>query len=82
MQPLVAVFDGCILYPEFLRNFLVHLAVHGRRRNVLHAKWTDRIHREWIRAVLRQRPDLNRARLARTRRLMDESVPGSRVRGY
>jgi hypothetical protein len=82
MQPLFAVYDACILYPEFLRNLLVHLSVHGRRRKVLRAKWTGRIHREWIRAVLRQRPDLNRARLARTRRLMDQHVRGSRVRGY
>ena len=35
-----------------------------------------------MRAVLRQRPDLTRAQLTRTRRLMDQHVRGSRVTGY
>src|SRR5262245_43951778 len=81
MEPLVAVYDACVLYPNFLRDFLVRLAIHGRRRGVMRAKWTGRIHREWVRAVLRGRPDLREA-LRRTRRLMDLHVRGCRVRGY
>lgn len=81
MGPLVAVYDACVLYSNFLRDFLVRLAIHGRGQGVLRAKWTGRIHREWIRAVLRQRPEL-RAALLRTRRLMDRHVLGCRVRGY
>ena len=81
MEPLVAVYDACVLYPNFLRDFLVRLAIHGRGQGVLRVKWTGRIHREWIRAVLRQRPGL-RAALRRTRQLMDRHVRGCRVRGY
>src|SRR3954465_4659839 len=81
MEPLVAVYDACVLYPNFLRDFLVRLAIHGQGKGVLRAKWTGRIHREWMRAVLRQRPDLRPA-LQRTRRLMDRHVRGCRVRGY
>ncbi len=81
MQPLVAVYDACVLYPNFLRDFLVRLAVHGRGQGVLRVKWTGRIHREWMRAVLRQRPELHTA-LRRTRLLMDRHVRGCRVRGY
>jgi hypothetical protein len=81
MEPIIAVYDACVLYPNFLRDFLVRLAVHGRGRGILRAKWTGRIHREWIRAVLRQRPEL-RAALRRTRQLMDRHVRGCRVRGY
>src|SRR5262245_19867995 len=81
MHPLIAVYDACVLYPAFLRDFLVRLAIHGRAQGWLRAKWTGRIHREWMRAVLRQRPEL-RAALLRTRRLMDEHVRGCRVRGY
>lgn len=29
---LIAVYDACVLYPAFLRDFLVWLAVAGRRR--------------------------------------------------
>lgn len=81
MEPLVAVYDACVLYPNFLRDFLVRLAIHGRRQGVLRVKWTGRIHHEWIRAVLRQRPEL-RSALLRTRRLMDQHVRGCRVYGY
>jgi hypothetical protein len=81
MEPLVAVYDACVLYPSFLRDFLVRLAVNGRRQGVLRAKWTGRIHREWIRAVLRI-PGGQRAALLRTRRLMDQHVLGCRVHGY
>ncbi len=82
MDSLIAVYDACVLYPDFLRNLLVRLAIHGRRQGLFRAKWTGRIHREWIHAVLRQRPDLDRANLLRTRRLMDRHVLGCRVRGY
>jgi hypothetical protein len=82
MQPLVAVYDACVLYPAFLRDFLVRLAIHGQRGGVLRAKWTGRIHGEWIRAVLRERPSLPRGELLRTRRLMDQHVRGCRVHGY
>ncbi len=81
MDPLVVVYDACVLYPNFLRDFLIRLAIHGRRRGVLRVKWTGRIHREWMRAVLRQRPGL-RSALLRTRRLMDQHVRGCRVHGY
>jgi hypothetical protein len=82
MAALIAVYDACVLYPQFLRDLLIRLARHGRREGLFRAKWTGRIHREWIRAVLRDRPDLQRSALLRTRRLMDQHVLGCRVRGY
>src|SRR5262245_32982294 len=82
MEPLIVVYDACVLYGEFLRNFLMHLAVQGKGQDVLRAKWTGRIHREWIRAVLRNNPNLKRDKLLRTRREMDQHVRGCRVQGY
>ena len=38
------------------------------------AKWSDAVHREWIEAILKNRPDLTRAQLERTRDLMNEHV--------
>ena len=46
------------------------------------ARWTDQIHEEWISALLRNRPDLNRARLERTRGLMNAHVLDCLVTGY
>ena len=82
MDPLIVVYDACALFSAFLRDFLVRLAIHGQREGVLRAKWTGRIHREWIRAVLRDRPEIPREKLLKTRRLMDQHVRGCRVRGY
>jgi hypothetical protein len=49
---------------------------------VFRAKWTGRIHREWIRAVTRNHPSISEAALERTRDLMDQHVRGCRVTGY
>lgn len=46
------------------------------------ARWTERIHGEWIEAVLRNRTDLRREQLERTRELMDQAVPDCLVTGY
>lgn len=74
----VAVFDACVLYPAPIRDLLLRLAVTGLFR----ARWSERIHDEWIQAVLRNRQDLKREQLDRTRELMDQAVPDCLVSGY
>lgn len=74
----VAVFDVCVLYKAPVRDLLMHLSLTGLFR----ARWTDRIHEEWIEALLRNRPDLKREQLQRTRDLMDDAVPDCLVDGY
>jgi len=72
-----AVIDACVLYPAPLQDFFMRLAV------VLYQpKWTDDIHEEWIRNVLKDRPDLSRAQLTRTRLLMDRHGGDCMVTGY
>ena len=46
------------------------------------ARWTDRIHDEWIRNLLAKRSDLKPEQLEVTRRNMDQAVPGCLVTGY
>jgi hypothetical protein len=46
------------------------------------AKWTDKIHEEWISNLLLNRTDLTREKLERTRDLMNEAVPDCLVCGY
>jgi PIN domain len=82
MDPVIAIYDACVLYSAFLRDLLIRVAIHGRATDALRAKWTGRIHREWMRAVRRQRPGVLHGDLMRTRRLMDQHVRGSRVRNY
>lgn len=61
-----ALLDACVLYPGPLRDFFMRLAV-----KLYQPKWTDAIHEEWIRNVLKDRPDLTLAQLTRTRELMN-----------
>ncbi len=59
------IYDACVLYPAPLRDLLMRLALTDLYR----ARWTDRIHDEWTRNVLKQRPDLKAEHLERTRSL-------------
>jgi predicted nucleic acid-binding protein len=76
--PLIAFLDASVLYPAQLRNFLMHLA----RRDLFQACWSDRVHDEWIAALLRNRRDLTAAQLQRTRRLMDQNIDDALASGY
>lgn len=77
MPMLTVIFDACVLHPAPLRDLLMRLAT----TELFRARWSDAIHEEWTRSVLRQRPDLT-AQLARTRQLMDAHVMDSLVTGY
>lgn len=45
-------------------------------------KWTDSIHEEWIRNVLKNRPDVTEDQLTRTRELMNRYGGACLVTGY
>ena len=78
MNGFTVLVDSCVLYSAPLRDLVIHLALVGLFR----AKWTERIHEEWIRSVLENRPDLKREPLERTRVLMDTHVRDALVTGY
>jgi hypothetical protein len=73
-----AVYDACVLYPAPLRDLLLRVALS----DLFRARWTEEIHAEWMRSLLERRPDLKPEQLARTRELMDRSVPDCLVTGY
>jgi hypothetical protein len=72
------VYDACVLYPAAVRDLVIELA----RTGLLRAKWTARIHAEWINAAIRNRPELDRARLERASQLMDSAVLDCLVTGF
>lgn len=78
MASFVAVYDACVLYPAPLRDLLLRLAL----TDLFRARWTERIHEEWMRSVLKDRSDLSAQQIQRTRELMDLSVPDCLVAGY
>lgn len=75
---LTVIFDACVLYPAPLRDLLMRLAMG----DLFRARWTDLIHDEWIKNLLKNRPDLKPADLARTRALMDAHVRDCLVTGF
>ena len=69
MSPALRVFlDASVLYPVSLRSLLMRLIL----AKLFQARWSATIHEEWIRAVLRDRPDIPEARLHRLRDAMNE----------
>jgi predicted nucleic acid-binding protein len=76
-RPIV-VYDSSVLYPAPLRDLLMHLAL----TNLFKARWTNTIHDEWMRNVLKNRPDLTRERLEYTRERMDTNIPDALVKNY
>jgi len=76
------IFDACVLHPAELRDFLMWLS----RTRLFRAKRTATIHDEWIRSVVRRRPDDQqeelRKRLLRTANIMNSAIPDSLVAGY
>lgn len=74
----IAVLDACVLYPPFLRDLLMRLAVVG----VYEPRWSAEIHGEWTSNVLTDNPHIIPSQLDRTIRLMNLAVPNSMVSGY
>jgi hypothetical protein len=78
MPAPAAVLDACVLYPTPLRDLLLWLALSG----VYRPRWTEAIHTEWMESLLKDRPDLARDRLERTKDLMNQAVPDCLVVGF
>jgi len=70
MTSPTALLDASVLYPAPLRDFLMYLAL----TDIVKVRWSNRIHQEWINALLRNRPDLKRSQLERTRDLMNAHI--------
>ncbi len=78
MASYTVILDACVLYPAPLRSYLMYLANTGLFR----ARWTDEIHDEWIRNLLKNNPDLDQVKVNRTKILMNKNVPDCLVVGY
>ena len=78
MATFTVIYDASVLYPAPLRDLLMHLA----GTDLFRARWTQTIHEEWIGSLLRDRQDLTRERLERTRDLMNTAVLDCLVEGY
>ncbi|ALG66735.1 PIN domain-containing protein [Beggiatoa leptomitoformis] len=77
MASFSVICDACVLYPAPLRDLLMRLAL----ADLFKAHWTDKIHEEWINALLRQNK-YKRDELEKVRDLMDKHIKDAKVDGY
>ena len=75
---VVVVYDANVLYPSTLRDVLIRVGL----TRLVRPKWTNRILDEVFRNLRANRPDLDPARLGRTRRLMNDAIRDVTVTGY
>jgi len=74
----VCFYDANVLYSAQLRDLLMRLALG----EVVKARWSERVHKEWMRNVEADYPDIAWDDLQRIRSLMDEALPEALTHGY
>jgi hypothetical protein len=78
ISTFTAFFDANVFFGARLRSLVVTLAQTGLFR----ARWSEDVHREWMRAVVERRHDLTLESLEPTRHAMDRAVLDCLVVGY
>jgi predicted nucleic acid-binding protein len=76
--PFIVVYDANVLYPNSLRDLLIRVAQAG----LVRARWTEQILDETFRNLKENRPDLDPAKLDRTRELMNKAIRDVLVTDY
>jgi predicted nucleic acid-binding protein len=77
-MPFTVIYDANVLYPNSLRDLLIRIAQAG----LVQAKWTEAILDETFRNLKIDRPDLDEAKLDRTRALMNAAIRDVLVTGH
>ena len=73
-----AVLDACVLYSAMMRDILLNLAEQG----IYEPKWSKTIEDEWVRNLLKNRPDLKEENLRRTVRFMNQKFKDANVTDF
>ena len=70
--------NACVLYPAPLRDYLLNLA----DLSLFQPKWTPEIQEEWVKNLLKNRPDLKRKSLKKTVRAMNAAFPDAEIEDF
>jgi predicted nucleic acid-binding protein len=70
--------DANVFYGARLRSLVLFVA----QAKLFRVRWSERVHDEWVRNLITNRPDLRPADLARTRAAMNAAVADCLVDGY
>ena len=78
MSHFTALLDANVLHSQPITSLLLELA----EARLYRPAWSEHIHVEWRRSVLRVRPEIDPAALDRRRAAMDRALPDACVSGY
>ncbi|MEM1325703.1 MAG: PIN domain-containing protein [Bacteroidota bacterium] len=73
---IIVVLDACVLYSATIRGYLLYLA----DQKIYQPKWSKDINDEWVRNLLKNRPDLSKQRLSNTVNAMNTYFPDADVK--
>lgn len=72
----VVLLDACVLYPFFLRDFLVHLSFTSK---LYHPRWTAMIQDEWSRNLVGKVKTIDDKKIDRIQKLMNKAIPDALI---
>lgn len=78
ISTFTAFIDANVFYGARLRSLVLFVA----QTKLFRARWSEQIHDEWVRNLIKNRPDLKPADLVKTRDAMNAAVPDCIVEGY
>lgn len=78
ISTFTAFIDANVFYGARLRSLVLFVA----QTKLFRARWSEQVHDEWIRNLIKNRPDLRPEDLAKTRFAMNAAVPDCIVDGY
>lgn len=78
ISTFTAFIDANVFYGARLRSLVLFVA----QSKIFRARWSNEVHDEWVRNLVKNRPDLKESDLDRTRELMNRAVPDCLVAGY
>ena len=78
MARFSALFDSSVLFSSAITSLVLEAA----REEIFRARWSAHIHEEWVRNLIKKRPNLDPAGIQRRRDKMDEIIQDALVTGY
>lgn len=78
ISTFTAFIDANVFYGARLRSLVLFVA----QTKIFRARWSEQVHDEWVRNLIKKRPELKPENLAGTRAKMNAAVPDCIVTGY
>lgn len=82
MTNYTVLLDACVMYPAPCAVKKLFDVLYLSNSGLFRARWSNMIHDEWIRNVLKNNTSLTPEKLERVKSLMNAHVPDCLIEGY